>query len=93
MPQENIVGVAMLKINQELPAAGQVIQIPVPQELRGASKATLSATALPPWLSFDPLLQVFNIRNVPLGMETFQVTVQVQVDGKVWNLTLDFRNN
>jgi hypothetical protein len=91
MPQENTAGVATLKINQMLPAPGQAIQIPMPQELRGASKATVSVTALPPWLSFDPLLQVFIVRSVPLDIEFFQVTVQV--DGKIWNLNLDFRNN
>jgi hypothetical protein len=91
IPQENTLGVATLKINQALPAPGQTIQIPMPQELSGASQATVRATGLPPWLSFDPLLQVFILRSVPLGIETFQVIVQV--DGKIWNLTLDFRNN
>jgi hypothetical protein len=28
---------------------------------------------------------------VPFGVETIQITVQV--DGKIWNLTLDFRSN
>ena len=91
MPQENTVGIATLKINQALPAPGQAIQIPMPQELRGASKATVSANSLPSWLSFAPLLQVFILRSVPLGVETIEVNVQV--DGKVWKLTLDFRNN
>ena len=91
MPQENTVGVATMKINQVLPAPGQAIQVSMPQELRGASKATVSATELPPWLGFDPLLQVFILRSVPLGVETIEVNFQV--DGKVWKLTLDFRNN
>jgi hypothetical protein len=91
MPQEDTVGVAILRVNQALPAPGQAVQIPMPQELTGASKATVSATELPSWLSFDPLLQVFIIRSVPLGVETIEVNVQV--DGKIWNLTLDFRNN
>jgi len=51
----------------------------------------VSANSLPSWLSFAPLLQVFILRSVPLGVETIEVNVQV--DGKVWKLTLDFRNN
>jgi len=91
MPQENTVGVATMKINQVLPAPGQAIQIPMPQELRGASQATVRATELPSWLGFDPLSQVFIVRSVPLGVETIEVNVQI--DGRIWKLTLDFRNN
>jgi hypothetical protein len=90
-PQETTVGLATLRVNQALPAPGQTIQIPMPQELRGASQATVSATELPSWLGFDPLRQVFIVRSVPLGVETIEVNVQV--DGRIWKLTLDFRNN
>jgi hypothetical protein len=89
-PQGNTPGLARLVINQALPSPGQTIQIPLPIELKGSSKAMASVTGLPPWLSFDPSGQVFIVRDVPPGVETYQVTVQV--DGKIWNLTLDFRN-
>jgi hypothetical protein len=42
-------------------------------------------------LSFEPLRQIFVVRNPPFGLETIQVSVQI--DGKLWNLTLDFRSN
>ncbi len=90
-PQANTVGVATLAVNQTLPAAGQSIQIPMPRELLGLNRATVNVSGLPSWLSFDPLDQVFIVRAVPFGVETIQITVQV--DGKIWNLTLDFRSN
>jgi filamentous hemagglutinin family protein len=89
-PQGETPGLARLVVNQALPTQGLVVQIPLPIELKGGNKAIASVTGLPPWLSFDPLGQVFILRDVPPGVETYQV--KVQVDGKIWNLTLDFRN-
>jgi hypothetical protein len=90
-PIENSVGMATLAVNQALLAQGQIIQIPMPRELTGVSRATVNVTELPNWLSFETSEQVFIVRAVPQGVALIQVTVEV--DGKTWKLSLDFRSN
>ena len=82
---------ATLAVNQALLAQGQIIQIPMPRELTGVSRATVNVTELPNWLSFETSEQVFIVRAVPQGVALIQVTVEV--DGKTWKLSLDFRSN
>jgi hypothetical protein len=89
-PQGSEAGVATLVVNQ-LPAPGKTLLIPMPRELSGVGETTVSSSSLPMWLSFDPVRQVFSAQFVPPGVETIQVNVQI--NGRFWRLTLDFRNS